>query len=286
MALAALCGDDEWGQTWSRVAQHRFRSAGDLHDHAVGNLLIVALWELLGDSVAGLDWVARLLGAHGRVLPMSLVPLDIEAVMAVDEPVDRCRGGRLGHGPHDRPRPGGGGHRRPARGRARRPGAGPAAGLPRGGGCRARAPTGWCSAPGPGSPASSRTCSCPSSPTPCARPTARRARRAQPRAAAGRDRGLRAGDPPRGARPSTRRTCGWTPSLADTRGRAGPGPAARRGRRARCRPASRRPGRAPAQTDRHDPDRLGRRLRRPLPAHRRATRTHRPAPTGFSTDRM
>lgn len=81
MALAALCGDDDWGQTWSRVAQHRFRSEGDLHDHAVGNLLIVALWELLGDSVAGLDWVARLLGAHGRVLPMSLVPLDIEAVV-------------------------------------------------------------------------------------------------------------------------------------------------------------------------------------------------------------
>lgn len=79
MALAALCGDDEWGQTWSRVAQHRFRSEGALHDHALGNLLIVALWELLGNSVAGLDWVARLLAAEGRVLPMSLVPLDIEA---------------------------------------------------------------------------------------------------------------------------------------------------------------------------------------------------------------
>lgn len=85
MALAALCGDDEWGQTWSRVVQHRFRSEGDLHDHAVGNLLIVALWELLGDSVEGLDWVARLLGAHGRVLPMSLAPLDIEAVMEIDD---------------------------------------------------------------------------------------------------------------------------------------------------------------------------------------------------------
>jgi uncharacterized cofD-like protein len=86
MALAALCGDDDWGQTWSRVVQHRFRSEGDLHDHAVGNLLIVALWELLGDSVAGLDWVARLLGAHGRVLPMSLVPLDIEALVELDGP--------------------------------------------------------------------------------------------------------------------------------------------------------------------------------------------------------
>lgn len=79
MALAALCGDDEWGRTWSEVIQHRFRSEGDLHEHAVGNLLIVALWELLGDTVEGLGWVGRLLGAQGRVLPMATVPLDIVA---------------------------------------------------------------------------------------------------------------------------------------------------------------------------------------------------------------
>ena len=79
MALAALCGDDEWGSTWSRVVQHRFASVGELHGHAVGNLLIVALWELLGDTVAGLDWMGRLLGAQGRVLPMASVPLDITA---------------------------------------------------------------------------------------------------------------------------------------------------------------------------------------------------------------
>src|SRR5690606_42152536 len=24
MALAALCGDDDWGRTWARVLQHRF----------------------------------------------------------------------------------------------------------------------------------------------------------------------------------------------------------------------------------------------------------------------
>ena len=51
------------------------RSTGDLDQHAVGNLLIVALWELLGDTVEGLDWVGRLLGARGRVLPMASVPL-------------------------------------------------------------------------------------------------------------------------------------------------------------------------------------------------------------------
>jgi uncharacterized cofD-like protein len=93
MALAALCGDDEWGRTWSDVVQHRFRSEGELHEHSLGNLLIVALWELLGDSVAGLDWVARLLGAQGRVLPMSVVPLDIEAVVEMpDATLERVRG--------------------------------------------------------------------------------------------------------------------------------------------------------------------------------------------------
>ncbi len=79
MALAALCDDTAWGRTWAGVLQHRFSSAGPLHDHAVGNLLIAALWQQLDDAVAGLDHVGRLLGARGRVLPMSSVPLDIEA---------------------------------------------------------------------------------------------------------------------------------------------------------------------------------------------------------------
>jgi len=85
MALAALCRDDEWGTTWSQVVQHRFDS-GDLAGHAVGNLLIVALWDLLGDTVAGLDWVGRLLGTGGRVLPMAGVPLDIVAEVVGADP--------------------------------------------------------------------------------------------------------------------------------------------------------------------------------------------------------
>jgi uncharacterized cofD-like protein len=79
MALSALCDDTDWGRTWRDVLQHRFHSAGSLDQHAVGNLLIVALWELLGDTVSGLDWVGRLLGSRGRVLPMAAVPLAIEA---------------------------------------------------------------------------------------------------------------------------------------------------------------------------------------------------------------
>lgn len=79
MALAALCGDDDWGVTWARVLQHRFEGDGEMRGHVVGNLLIVSLWELLGDHVDALDWVGRLLGARGRVLPMALTPMDITA---------------------------------------------------------------------------------------------------------------------------------------------------------------------------------------------------------------
>jgi uncharacterized cofD-like protein len=85
MALAALCDDTEWGHQWRDVLQHRFAGGGPLGGHAVGNLLIVSLWDLLGDTVGGLDLVGSLLNARGRVLPMAAVPLNIEAnVMGAD----------------------------------------------------------------------------------------------------------------------------------------------------------------------------------------------------------
>jgi uncharacterized cofD-like protein len=89
MALAALCSDDDWGRTWARVLQHRFVGGGSLHDHAAGNLLIAAIWDLLGDHVEGLDLVGELLGARGRVLPMAAVPLDIEADVHLRSAPDR-----------------------------------------------------------------------------------------------------------------------------------------------------------------------------------------------------
>jgi len=97
MALAALCGDDDWGQTWARVLQHRFAGHGEMQGHAVGNLLIVALWELLGEHVEGLELVGRLLGASGRVLPMAITPMDITARVRGADPshpdrVDLVRG--------------------------------------------------------------------------------------------------------------------------------------------------------------------------------------------------
>lgn len=91
MALAALCGDDEWGRTWERVVQHRFAGEGEMRGHVVGNLLIVSLWELFGDPVEALDWVGRLLGAQGRVLPMAVTPMDIHAEVLGLDPDDPAR---------------------------------------------------------------------------------------------------------------------------------------------------------------------------------------------------
>ncbi|MFC5379580.1 uridine diphosphate-N-acetylglucosamine-binding protein YvcK [Aquipuribacter nitratireducens] len=79
MALAALCHDSQWGHLWRDVLQHRFSGDGPLAGHSVGNLLIVALWQLLDDPVDGLRVIGDLLGAQGRVLPMSDRPLTIEA---------------------------------------------------------------------------------------------------------------------------------------------------------------------------------------------------------------
>lgn len=64
---------------WRRVFEHRFGGTGALAGHAVGNLVLAGLLELLGDPVAAFDEACRLLGARGRVLPMSLLPVDIEA---------------------------------------------------------------------------------------------------------------------------------------------------------------------------------------------------------------
>jgi uncharacterized cofD-like protein len=79
MALAALCGDDEWGRSWAQIMQYRFTSDGPLDGHSVGNLLLAALWDKDEDAVAGLDRVGELLKVVGRVLPMAVEALDIEA---------------------------------------------------------------------------------------------------------------------------------------------------------------------------------------------------------------
>ncbi len=92
MALAALCADDEWGRSWAEIMQYRFTSSGDLNGHALGNLLLTALWDRDEDPVEGLDRVGALLKVVGRVLPMALEPLDIEGVFKTWEGTHVVRG--------------------------------------------------------------------------------------------------------------------------------------------------------------------------------------------------
>ncbi|SBT47791.1 gluconeogenesis factor YvcK family protein [Micromonospora narathiwatensis] len=88
-ALVALAGDHPATRRTAGLFQHRFAAAGRvgagggaadaLAGHAVGNLLLHGLMELFGDPVAALDHAGAMLGAVGRVLPMSRQPVDIEA---------------------------------------------------------------------------------------------------------------------------------------------------------------------------------------------------------------
>lgn len=85
-ALVALAADSPETRRSADLFQHRFTPvpAGQPDDdplvgHAVGNLVLCGLMELLGDPVTALDHAARMLNATGRVLPMSCDRVEIEA---------------------------------------------------------------------------------------------------------------------------------------------------------------------------------------------------------------
>lgn len=93
---AMLALSDDATDPWPTVFAHRFGGDGALAGHAVGNLVLAALLELIDDPAVALDVASRLLGAQGRILPMSNQPLDIEAdVVGLDHDpaaVRRIRG--------------------------------------------------------------------------------------------------------------------------------------------------------------------------------------------------
>jgi uncharacterized cofD-like protein len=124
MALAALADDDPTHQRTVELMQHRFAlvdkqdrrpapdsprrraqdvsaaglkpgralaatgggSADPLAGHAVGNLLLLGLMELLGDPVEALEHAGRMVGAQGRVLPMACHAVGIEADVRDGDP--------------------------------------------------------------------------------------------------------------------------------------------------------------------------------------------------------
>ena len=79
------------GQRAAAPLRRSWRSAG----HPVGNLLISGLMDRFGDPLAALANVAELVGAVGRVLPMSPIPLDLVAEVDRLDPDDPARTRRI-----------------------------------------------------------------------------------------------------------------------------------------------------------------------------------------------
>jgi uncharacterized cofD-like protein len=91
MALAALAGDAPEHRYWADLLQHRFGGNGALAGHPVGNLLLTGMIEREGDAPGALATMGRLVGAVGRVLPMSPAPLDLIAEADRFDPDDPQR---------------------------------------------------------------------------------------------------------------------------------------------------------------------------------------------------
>jgi uncharacterized cofD-like protein len=77
MAIAALAGVEPGHHAWAELIQHRLGGTGVLAGHPVGNLMLTALLEREDDPLVAVARLAELVGAVGRVLPMSPVPLDL-----------------------------------------------------------------------------------------------------------------------------------------------------------------------------------------------------------------
>jgi uncharacterized cofD-like protein len=64
---------------WTQAFEYRFPADGELAGHALGNLVIAVLAEVSGDFATALEHAARLLQVEGRVLPATVVPVDLVA---------------------------------------------------------------------------------------------------------------------------------------------------------------------------------------------------------------
>jgi len=64
-----------------RVFQHRFQQAGSLQGHNLGNLLLAAMAEITGDFVTAIAEVSKVLKVRGKVIPATLEPVTLGAIM-------------------------------------------------------------------------------------------------------------------------------------------------------------------------------------------------------------
>lgn len=88
MALAALASDiDQHEELVRELFLHRFAKGSGLNGHNVGNLLLVALTDILGSEEAAIATASKLLRVQGRVLPVSTDHTDLIATYSDGEVV-------------------------------------------------------------------------------------------------------------------------------------------------------------------------------------------------------
>src|SRR5699024_8529582 len=77
--IAAL---SEAEPTLLKLFQHRFSNNEDLNGHSLGNMLLVALSEVTGDFMQGIQEVSRVFNVKGNIYPISNESLSLHAEMA------------------------------------------------------------------------------------------------------------------------------------------------------------------------------------------------------------
>jgi uncharacterized cofD-like protein len=99
MALAALASDiDEQEELLRELFLYRFDRGNGLSGHNFGNLLLVALTDILGSEEKAIEAAARVLRVQGRVVPVTTQKVDLVAMYedgvtvvgehAIDEPTE------------------------------------------------------------------------------------------------------------------------------------------------------------------------------------------------------
>lgn len=83
-----------------KVFQHRFKTAGSLNGHSMGNLLLVAMAEITGDFITAIKEISKVLAVRGRVIPSTLEHVILGAYMedgstVLGETAIRSYGGKI-----------------------------------------------------------------------------------------------------------------------------------------------------------------------------------------------
>lgn len=106
MALAALASDiDEHDELVRELFLYRFDKGEGLNGHNFGNLLLVALTDILGSEAAAIKAAAKVLRVRGQVLPVTIENVDLVAQYAdgtvitgehdIDEPTEEVAQHRI-----------------------------------------------------------------------------------------------------------------------------------------------------------------------------------------------